>query len=373
MMRPTIQNRGNQEEAEQVTVNLPMNLERARQVKWQGARMQGSMGELSDNGILSLKDLVWEIENAYNPEARSAALTILAHRLGEATTLQRVKRYGPEVVKGAKYLEEREWESLWQALEYAFVATIAITGITGLLVGQFLNAVSEGNGNTWDSAGVNWIVSVFILGIIALPLVIWQSRRINAQLADVRNFRAGREGEDWVEDMLRAHLDSKWAVFRNVVLPGEKQDLDFVLVGPSGVWVLEIKAYRNEVRVIGESWERKEGSRWNASGKSPGSQAKGNAAALYTFLVEKKVSLSWVNAVVVLTQQQPETNFVNLPEGPNAVAIWRQEETAIKLDELDSREAILTEVDHQRIVTLLKEAIEQDLARKKQNALAHSK
>jgi len=337
-----------------VTVNLTMTLERARQVRWQGAGPQGLMGELSDQGILRLKDLGWEIDNAYNPEARSAALTILAHRLGEATTLQTVARYGPQVIKGSKYLEEKEWDSLWKAVEHIFVAAVTITAISAILLSQLIERIARGV--AWDLIVVSWVLAVVIIVIIATPFALRFKKRLDKEIANVKSYRAGQEGEVWVEDIVRANLDNRWTVFRNIKLPNEKQDIDFVLVSASGVWVLEVKAYKNEVRVVVESWERKEGQSWKPLDSNPTKQAAQNAAALHRFLEEDEedsVSL-WVTAVVVLTQPQPEGNFVGIAEDPKSVAIWRQEDVDSKLRELNEREAVLLEADRTRIVSKLR-------------------
>ncbi len=47
-------------------------------------------------------------------------------------------------------------------------------------------------------------------------------------------------GEDRVAEALGKLLDDRFILIRNVVLPGDKYDLDMVLVGPTGVWEFEV-------------------------------------------------------------------------------------------------------------------------------------
>ncbi|MDD5370574.1 MAG: nuclease-related domain-containing protein [Anaerolineaceae bacterium] len=56
-------------------------------------------------------------------------------------------------------------------------------------------------------------------------------------------------------------MRSPWAIFHNLSWQNRKWgDVDFVLVGPGGMWVFEVKAYRRMVRVLDDHWQYK--SRW---------------------------------------------------------------------------------------------------------------
>jgi hypothetical protein len=58
------------------------------------------------------------------------------------------------------------------------------------------------------------------------------------------NWKHAFGGEDRVAGLLARHLDDHYTLIRNVTLPGEADDLDMVLVGPTGVWEFEILQFR---------------------------------------------------------------------------------------------------------------------------------
>ena len=79
-------------------------------------------------------------------------------------------------------------------------------------------------------------------------------------MSRVRSYRAGRKGEAQVLDALRQSLDQHWTIYRGLQLPKRRDDLDLVLVGPAGVWVIQVKAFRQRVRVQNGHWEYQRGN-----------------------------------------------------------------------------------------------------------------
>lgn len=119
----------------------------------------------------------------------------------------------------------------------------------------------------------------------------------------------GRVGENRVIAAIEQALNSEWYVFRNVVLPDHNGDLDVVLVGPGGTWVLEVKAYKGNYRVENGTW-RKETSNgyWARDRFGPNAQVKDNAVRLHYYLEECGLKHgSYVNrAVVAADEAAPE-------------------------------------------------------------------
>jgi hypothetical protein len=93
------------------------------------------------------------------------------------------------------------------------------------------------------------IVMALFIGIGWLSL----GRATKQELDLYRSFRKGRQGEEAVVEKIRSALDNRWTIFRNLHLPDRKDDLDVVLVGPDGVWTVEVKAYEGTVRVANGS------------------------------------------------------------------------------------------------------------------------
>jgi hypothetical protein len=116
--------------------------------------------------------------------------------------------------------------------------------------------------------------------------------------------RIGREGEERVVEQLMHYLDARWFIFRNVVLPGNSRDLDVVLVGPGGTWVLEVKTYTGNYRVENGRWYRQTSSgHWAHMQFGPGAQAVESAKRLCNFLKQSGITKgNAVNRAVVVAQ-----------------------------------------------------------------------
>lgn len=93
-------------------------------------------------------------------------------------------------------------------------------------------------GGTGAALAVQWVV------VIVLLVLVWKEGKI------VRVRTQGAGGERRVKTVLRK-LDERFRVLGNVVI-GNKGDIDFVVVGPTGVWVIEVKSHKGRIRVDGD-------------------------------------------------------------------------------------------------------------------------
>lgn len=90
-------------------------------------------------------------------------------------------------------------------------------------------------------------------------------------------------------------------------LPGQRGNIDHVVVGPSGVFVIETKNYSGSVMCYGEKWYQGRHT-WLRSPRrrfpisSISSQARGNAVLLANSLRSQGFSV-WVNPVIVFSSR----------------------------------------------------------------------
>ena len=119
--------------------------------------------------------------------------------------------------------------------------------------------------------------------------------------------RIGREGEERVLQQLINSLDARWFVFCNVILPGSNGDLDIVLVGPGGTWVLEVKTYTGNYRVENGRWYKQTSNgRWAHMQFGPGAQAIEHAKRLCNYLKQSGITRGIaVQRAVVVAQDTP--------------------------------------------------------------------
>jgi hypothetical protein len=289
----------NAKDSKQVIVNLTMTVAEARQVIWQGRGPREPMGSLLDNNQIDHGDLTWAIDKAYKPEVRAAARTLLAYWLGEPATLETTRRYGPEVIEGSHYLEDQEIDGLAYFMMYMMTGLFAVFLTAWNMLQQIL-ANKAGSIPLPISLAINLLIAV-IVGL-------WTFRKTKQEFFRWKNSRIGRKGEGTVVESLRISLDNQWAIFRNLHLPDRKDDIDIALVGPGGVWALEVKAFREIVRVANGTWERQTKRGWKRLDKNPSKQATDNAVRLNRFLQQQGIN-RWVEKAVILSEPQAISNF----------------------------------------------------------------
>jgi len=303
------------------TIEARITMEQARATLWPFRLFKGQrMGDLVDTQQLSLKDLVYAIENAWDERVRQAAIALMAIRLNQILK-ESAPPAGPlKVVSGGRsYSESRQF--LWTAIQGMFLG--AVSTLCVLLVIQFIwTLISHPSGpdlqKLMSPAGIIALLIILTLTAGARWLVnrlfnlAW--KKLDEQVA---NYRKGQEGEEQVIEILRQNLDGNWTLFRNVILPSRyKADIDGILVGPAGVWALEIKTWTGEYRNIGEHWEYLSGKRWKMLRSSPSRQAQDNAVRLANFFKADGIR-QWVTPVVIWANRESPL----LVKNP-MVAVW---------------------------------------------------
>jgi hypothetical protein len=325
-------------------LSIGITLEQARSTPWPLPPYTGQlMGALVEARQLSLKDLVYAVENAWEQRVRRAATALLLVRLN-----QTVKEPAPpaglmKVVSGGRSYAERK------QLQLSMVQGLIMGGIFGAVLIGFityflLHRPAQAATSFWQAIKtpigmIALVIIVALLGLEFLGMYAFDRFVLKKMDRSIDAYRQGQEGEQDVVEVILQTLDGNWTLFRNLQLPGRNRaDLDTVLVGPSGVWVLEIKNYTGEYRNIGDEWEYRSGERWTLLRKSPSRQAQKNAARLGEFLKADGIK-QWVNAAVVWANRErvPGT------ENP-AVPVWTLDRLPDELGNLWQDEKVPADV-----------------------------
>ena len=283
-------------------VQTSLTMQEARQTIWPFNRYKGrAMGPLVDARHLSLKDLVFAVENAWDKRVREAAALFIAQRLQQAIREPATSAGPLQVVSaGRSYSEKRQYQlTLLAGTWRGFVLGAAILTVAALVLNiltdtskSYLEIFAEPG--AWLALGILIVLFAVTLGFLA-----WQVKLTSKTIDEkIETHRKGEEGEDKIVEAMRQNLNGDWTLFRNVVLPGKGGDLDAVLVGPPGVWVLEIKNYSGHWQNVGEQWQYRDKKGWQPYKKSPSQQANKNAAALRNFLQANGVQ-QWIYPAVV--------------------------------------------------------------------------
>lgn len=292
-------------DAKKVVVELTMTVEEAQQVKWVGKGPNDPIGNLLQSGQLTKRDLAWAVEGSFNSKCREASRTLLAYWLGQPTTLEATKRFGPEVVSGTNYLKEQEEDKLFEMgflLGAAYVALVVVViWLMFSVIPAYLKAVTI-------SQQVAFIIAFLIVLVLPIGVGLYWLKEFKKRRNDYRSFRAGREGEDAIVERLRAILDNRWTVFRNLVLPNRKDDVDLVLVGPGGVWVVQVKSTQSMLRAQGTNWQVHTKSGWVPAAQNPAHEVFSHAKRLNIYLQQQGIN-RWIECAIALAKEQPISYF----------------------------------------------------------------
>lgn len=85
---------------------------------------------------------------------------------------------------------------------------------------------------------------------VSIATYLWIRRHnsfIEEKLRESRAWRRGYEGERVIGELLKDGLSEKYHVFNDVRFPGRTANIDHIVVGPSGVFVLNTKNWRGIV------------------------------------------------------------------------------------------------------------------------------
>lgn len=343
----------------------------ARQVVWPFKNLKRPIGELLAEQQIDLHDLAYAVAQAYKPEVREAAAVLGAElvrrklalpdampaapmtALPEPQVTSPVSETAPtppvappepaeplQVIGGSDYLVQQTRRLQRWMIVMAIAVLYLWLGALLLSIGILIALALRFTQISWG-----WSVIGLALLLGAWFITPHMERRVE----ELDNYRQGQRGEQRVAAGLQRALKAPWVLFRNVVLPGQQADIDAVLVGPQGLYVLEIKALTGYYRNFGERWQRRYTLFWRDLSRNPSRQARRNAQQLHDYLQACGVEI-WVEPRVVWASRSKL--WLKQP----AVPVWQITQSRfIGADLMKGKP--LDEATRQQIVGLLKASI----------------
>ena len=126
-----------------------------------------------------------------------------------------------------------------------------------------------------------------------------------------RIYSGGLKGEKVVTKLLTSNLSDEYYLLNNLYLHDGGGDIDHIVLGPNGVFVLETKNWSGKIFCNGDEWQ-KVGKRNFSS--SPSRQVKRNALKIKK-LIDNSTNLRvlgiWVEGIVVLTNNHASLQLNN--------------------------------------------------------------
>lgn len=141
--------------------------------------------------------------------------------------------------------------------------------------------------------------ALILLAVIGIFLLAMGDRRLG-------NYLKGAKGEEWVAREL-AFLPATFTVFNGIRIPDGQYNFDHILLGPSGIFVVETKNWSGHV-VFSEGRVRVDEKEVK---RSPLQQVKGEAAELDAFLQAQGHTIVPIQSVLCFlgsTLEEPITN-----------------------------------------------------------------
>lgn len=149
---------------------------------------------------------------------------------------------------------------------------------------------------TYVGWGLPFLACTTLVFVGFVCLVINLQPTINIATSYTHRFASGIVGEDAVwRSFFR--LPIGYTAYANVMLPSNTGDIDFVVVGPGGIYTVEVKNYEGRVEVIdGELWRGKQSLRYIVN------QAMREARSLSGFMTHTIGHRVYVHSLIVFTQ-----------------------------------------------------------------------
>jgi hypothetical protein len=148
-------------------------------------------------------------------------------------------------------------------------------------------------------------------------------------LKKYRTYKGGWEGEKQVYKLLNSKLSDDYYLINELKI-GKGGDLDHVVLGPNGVFVIETKNWSGKISCQKDEWQRQDRHKFN---NSPSRQVKNNTNKIRR-LLEAQSSLRnhgvWIEGIVVFTNpnielqlNKPTVTILRLPELPDYITNYK--------------------------------------------------
>ena len=145
-------------------------------------------------------------------------------------------------------------------------------------------------------------------------------RRYRANRVFRSQLRAGLQGQNRIPEIL-AHLGDDYYLLNNLQLPGRADDVDHMVIGPNGIFALEVKNHRGRIFWREGQWYQEKISRRGrlqpeGSIRDPSQQLKRNVDYLRSCINRTNPGLSrrtrlWIEGAAVFTHSSVH---VDLPQ-----------------------------------------------------------
>ena len=128
----------------------------------------------------------------------------------------------------------------WRLERRARRRRLAIVALLATAVAAFLGAWAAVSLGLLHLPGPAWLLLALAAAGAAAMAVLWPR-------SDPSRWARGAAGEMVTAALLEKLPRTRWVVLHDLALPGSGANVDHLVIGPTGVWVVDTKAYRARV------------------------------------------------------------------------------------------------------------------------------
>ena len=165
---------------------------------------------------------------------------------------------------------------------------------------------------------VSFLIFVYLISLAVVGV------KANNHCSAINILRAGLKGETALKQTLSS-LSDDFVAFYNVPI-NNSGDIDCILVGPKGVFAIEIKNHKGTIIYSENGWKQiktgQGGNQYQGKMANPGKQLLTNMHKFKTFLAENNIHV-WIQPVLVFTN--PEAAIV-LEKDPTPIIVCKVED-----------------------------------------------
>ena len=149
--------------------------------------------------------------------------------------------------------------------------------------------------------GLIGLIGFFIISYLFIFVLALGVRLLLYGYNKKENWNKGIRGEQIVANYLNK-LPNDYSIFNDVKFPGSYGNLDHVVIGPNGIFVIETKNYKGFYIVKDKEWFYKNGGYAKKARSQPGKQVMGNSMSLRKFFMDNNVNMDgvWIDSIVTL-------------------------------------------------------------------------
>lgn len=140
--------------------------------------------------------------------------------------------------------------------------------------------------------------ALFAITLVFGPLLLVTDSLMRKEESLMYKFRSGIIGEMFIGDELKK-LDASYTVFQDVHVPRKKENIDFVVIGPTGIHAIEVKNHHGTVGFNGDELTLNQKS----FEKDFLRQTMREATSLHDYLVTSGVTSAFVIPIIVFSHR----------------------------------------------------------------------